>query len=121
MFVHRRVGRNDGDLAGHAQVNQQRDIFRGGGVSATTRARWLQIHKQIFAQTADLHDGGAGKIEFQRGGIVDEIGLTQTHAKNASPGQSGAHSTRDGFYFGKFRHASILLRSTVGAKNAETN
>ncbi len=53
MFRYRRLGRNDGDLAGHAEVNEQRELFR-----------WVvaagQIDEQVFTQAANLQDGGAG-------------------------------------------------------------
>ena len=94
---YRSLGRTDDELARHSQMNQQ-------GGAAVIGARGLKIEHEKFAVPSHGGDLAAGQGLLHGGRIVDEIRFAEANAEKSSAGQDGSKTSRDGFYFGEFRH-----------------
>jgi len=67
-----------------------------------------EVDEQQFPVAANCADGSTGQLHFERGRILDKIGLrAQADAQDAAARQRGAQAASDSFDFGKFRHLEI--------------
>src|ERR1700722_2307390 len=81
-------------------------------------ARGFQLDHNKFAVTPHGRNLAAGQLQFQRGGIVNEVRLAQTHIQDALARQ---HRSQTAYYclnFRQFRHTSPHKKGTTTPKRA---
>ena len=101
-----RVG-TDGELAGHAEMNDQVKSFGRGAGGGLQRAILLEEQHEEFAAALNLDDAATRDVLFDCRGIVDKIRLAKADAEDAAARQQRLKAADDSFDFGKFRQVSI--------------
>src|SRR5712692_3093770 len=96
----RLLGGLRGELAGHAQVHDQKARTAGA-------VRRPETQQKEFPIASDVFDARARQIAFERRRIVHEIRLAQPHGEDAPAGQRGAQPASDGLDFRQFRHDGL--------------
>lgn len=77
------------------------------------------MHDDEFPVTVDGGDPGAGEKFFQPSGIIDEIGLAETKARDRATGQENLQAANYGFNFRKLRQRCPLV-SVASRKQLES-
>jgi hypothetical protein len=72
--------------------------------------RGFKLNDDKFTVAPHGDDAAAGKLQFERGRIIDEICLAQAHVQDPPARQHRSQTSNDRFDFRQLRHLSILRR-----------
>lgn len=97
----------DGELPGHAEMNDEVKSFRRRSAGSLRCAILLQDQYEKFAAAANLNDAATWDVLFDCRGIVDEIRLAEANAEHGAARQQQLKAANDSFDFGKFWQMSI--------------
>lgn len=97
----------DGELAGHAEMNDQVKSLWRGADSGFWRAILLEEQYEEFSAALNLNDAATWGMLFNCNGLVDKIRLAEANAEYAATRQQQLQAADDSFDFGKLRQGSI--------------
>src|SRR5579872_1804909 len=107
-----RVGA-DGELSGHAEMNDQVKSLRRGAADGLRRAIFLEEEYEELAAAADLNNAATWGVLFDCRGIVDKIRLAQANAEYAAAREQQLQAADDSFDFGKLRQVSLNKKNKM--------
>src|SRR6202167_3486277 len=70
--------------------------------------RGFKLNDDKFTVAPNRDDPAAGQLQFERGGIIDEICLAQAHGQDPPARQYRSQTSSDRFDFRQLRHVCIL-------------